>query len=271
MTNESSSGFWVDASGSAATAWPRLGAKSTKFRPPSSLTNVTPGSPWNTSGPAPLMARRSTPDASNRDSMAANFSVSDGASKSVPQLYPSSSPKRSSAPARITPFSSARFAYELNLARVFVLSRNSVPTERRLGRSPGVAPPALLIDSVSLVTSDTFPRSSAEPYSEPADAMPKSERLSWRACTSALLPPARSIAFMRSRRDFRDSSCFRTMICARAVVTSLTRRATQTRASSACARRRGHGSASVMSCAFTSSRILSTSEDRLASRECACA
>ena len=72
--------------------------------------------------------------------MAANFSVSEGASKSVPQLNPplpsSNAPASATSTPRITVCSSARLAYELNLARVLVLSRKSVPTDRRLTRSP---------------------------------------------------------------------------------------------------------------------------------------
>ena len=246
MTNDSSSGRSPEASGSAATACPRDGAKSTRFLPPSRRTNVTPGSDSNTSGPAFSICDKTTPDAAKSASMAANFSVSDGASKSdvqsnVPPApcakaegsnvtcawrFSCASPaedasagdseafeacRPSSATPRITPLSSARFAYELNRASVLVLSRNSVPTLRRLGRSVGVPPlyPAL---SVSLVTSLIAPRSSTEPYRDPAEASPKSERLS---CLESIsdLPPARSMAFMRSRRDLRDSSCFRTMIC----------------------------------------------------------
>jgi len=247
MTNESSSGLRSEASGSAATACPRDGAKSTRCLPPSRRTNVTPGSVSNTSGPAFGICDNTTPDAANSASMAANFSVSDGASKSDVQsnvppapgakaegsnvtcawrfacasasaedasagVAEASEPCRSSvATPRITPLSSVRFAYELNRASVLVLSRNSVPTLRRLARSAG-APPLCPALSVSLVTSLIAPRSSTEPYSDPAEASPKSERLS---CLESIarLPPARSMAFMRSRRDLRDSSCFRTMIC----------------------------------------------------------
>mmetsp|Transcript_10942 Transcript_10942/g.45969 ORF Transcript_10942/g.45969 Transcript_10942/m.45969 type:complete len:452 (+) Transcript_10942:3240-4595(+) len=82
ITNESSSGRSPEASGSAATACPRDGANSTRFLPPSRRTNVTPGSDSNTSGPAFSICDKTTPEAAKRASMAANFSVSEGASKS---------------------------------------------------------------------------------------------------------------------------------------------------------------------------------------------
>mmetsp|Transcript_8188 Transcript_8188/g.37185 ORF Transcript_8188/g.37185 Transcript_8188/m.37185 type:complete len:223 (-) Transcript_8188:3060-3728(-) len=219
MTNASSSGFSALASGSAETAWPRDGAKSTRLRPPSSLTNVTAGSASKTCGPAPWVAGRSIPAAAKRASMAANFSVSDGASKSVSHEGPSSSCSASSCP-RIMPISSARLAYELNRARVLVLSRKRVPTDLRLILSPGTpGVPAPMDDSVSLplreVRSSMLP-----PYRDPADARPKSERLSWRLCANfSRFPPdamARllpDMAFILSRLDLRLASCFTTMIC----------------------------------------------------------